>query len=230
MDTVDVGGASNAGRPPLPKAVVADEYGAVPEESTERSSVSTPLGKASVAYEDAHPSKSEEFEKDLDGGLILTRANERKEAAVPLGDVRDGYVTGPRQEGGSTSVSEIEKTTQELDAELASLNEGEENATPAHSGTGEPLIEVLFHLEVGVLASYHTHVVEQGQWLVFVDDTTQAAKQKFIPNPTAEPIKVTITGADGVSQERQITPLGINFRLSHYEFFVTMNNQEQETE
>lgn len=256
MDSIDVGGASEGGRPVMPSMTTVDESGAplssdgtpAPQqveqvvektgnERVRKAVSSTPMGSAHAAYPDTHPANRDDIEQTPDGGLKITKDTDtrRMDRFKPLGDVRQGYVTGPR---GSTQTSAeqsgVGDALEFLKSEMEAVKQAEDDEVFARNDKGEPVIEVLFHLDVGILASYHTHVIEQGQWLVFVDDNTQEAKQKFIPKPNkeegAKPVHITITGKDKVPQERDIVPLGINFTLGKYDVFVTMVAPQPEDE
>lgn len=246
MDTIDVGGASADGRPTMPAITTVDESGnaiddgnyktpvnkskSEPSIRVKRAVESTPIGGAQAAYPDAHPANREDIEQTSDGGLKLTRDTETRRADLykPLGDVRNGYVTGARSDvrnQGGTPDSSVDASLAELKESMAQLDEPKRaERVAAHNDDGKPLIEVLFHLPIGVVASYHTQVVEQDRWLIFIDDNTQPSRQKFIPDPkgTVEPITITITGSDMRQQKRKIQPLGINFTVQNYDFFVTM--------
>jgi hypothetical protein len=250
MDSIDVGGASERGRPAMPSMTTVDESGAPlvdssstvyekrgptnqqkARETNERVSKavsSTPLGAAHAAYPENHPANRDDIEQMPDGCLKLTKDTDvrRFDMHKPLGDVRKGYVTGPRVEDGDQAPpsKDVSDALEFLKREVEAVKTADEEEIFAHNGKGDPVIEVLFHLDMGVIASYHTHVIEQGRWLVFVDDNTQEAKQKFIPKPgkDPQPIQVTITGKDKVPQARTIVPLGINFTLGRYDIFVTM--------
>lgn len=246
MDTVDIGGAAANGRPAMPPITTVDENGKTlydesaysnqgPPAAGEPESVSdavrraterTPIGGATPAYPENHPANRDDANLDADGVLVIAgRGSTKSDMYRPLGDVRKGYVTGPRVDG-----TEVQSTAQDKAAVMAELTQ--EVATleaaarsTAHNELGRPLIEVLFHLDIGVVASYHSHVIEQDRWLIFVDDTNQPATQKFIPKPdgqSAEPINITVTGADKQPQQRSIRPLGINFTLGNLDIFVTM--------
>jgi len=250
MDTIDVGGAGANGRPDMPQMITVDESGGAvddgkykqapveqkkvePSIKVRRAVESTPMGGASAAYPDKHPANREDIEQTSDGGLKITKDTDtrRFDLHKPLGDIREGYVTGARDDprnSGGTPAATVESSLKDLQAEMANAGVTAEHnddvKLTAHNDAGAPLIEVLFHLDIGIIASYHTQVVEQGKWLVFIDDTRQPAKQKFIPNPTADAdfVDITITGSDKYQQKRRIRPLGINFTVQNYDFFVTM--------
>jgi len=253
MDTIDVGGASAGGRPGMPAITTVDESGASLEdtgyestqqpakhsaavnEKVQRSVQSTPIGRAHAAYPDTHPANRDDIELGVDGGLILP-AGHSSPMRKPLGDIREGYVTGSRDNpvnarAGVTSPESIDESLAELQAELEHVPSKQDMQAAqdalkltAHDEQGAPLIEVLFHLDIGTVASYHSKVVEQGRWLIFIDDNTLPAKQKFIPKPGDDksPLNVTITGSDKVQLERRVLPLGINFAVDNYDFFVTL--------
>ena len=252
MDTIDVGGASAGGRPEMPAIVTVDESGAelqgtgytsdapvpekktaTPNEKVQRAVSSTPLGHASAAYPDTHPANREDVELDPSGGLILPKGHNIP-VAMPLGDIRQGYVTGPRNApvnngAGTTPPAAIDESMAELTAKLELMSaptpaESLLSAPVAHNEVGAPLIEILYHLDIGVVVSYHSKVVEQGRFLIFIDDNTLPAKQKFIPKPGDDTnvLDVTITGSDKIEQPRRIRPLGINFTVDNYDFFVML--------
>ena len=234
LDTVDIGGAAAYGRPDMPAMVTVDESGAplepvkrTPEDApavtpeVARATGSTPIGAARPAYPAEHPANT--MDVSPDGALILTKENEvRKfDKYKPLGDVQNGYVTGRRKPmDGSTP--DYEDAARELEKEVQQLQVQEERS--AKNVVGEPMIEVLFHLDIGVIASYHTKVVESDKWLILIDSADQASKQKFVPRPTDPPthIEITIVGKDKKEVHRTVLPLGINFSVDGYDFFVMM--------
>lgn len=234
LDTVDIGGAAAYGRPDMPPMVTVDEAG-TPLESPKRTpevtpavtpevaraTASTPIGSASPAYPAEHPANT--MDVSPDGALILTKENEvRKfDKYTPLGDVQKGYVTG-RRKPMDGSAPDYQDAARELEKEVQQLQTQEDRS--AKNTAGEPMIEVLFHLDIGVIASYHTKVVESDKWLILIDSADQASKQKFVPRPSdpPAPVDISIVGKDKQEQHRTVLPLGINFSVDDYDFFVMM--------
>lgn len=246
MDNVDIGGAAAHGRPAMPAMTVIDVASGdlngtmypgnvLTAKKPPVPTVNSLFGPAAAMYAADHPANAEGVEQ-VDGAIKLTRSSETRRIDLykPLGDIREGYVTGPRVDGQAKPAEDTEVVLATLKRELAAAEQSADaGRDTAHDDEGAPLIEVLYHLDIGVLASYYSQVVEQDRWLVFVDDTKRPAAQKFIPKPLpegSEPLKITITGSDRVESHRRIVPLGINFSLGRYDIFVTMLAPDGESE
>lgn len=248
MDMVDIGGAAKNGRPDVgsiqtvifsDNGVLATDYngefisdtGGKSADLITRTPKGTPDQKvaklaqpgATVLYPDAHPAARDDIEEVLFGdhaAIRLKKGQKLSEGIEALGDVRDGYVTGPQ--GGVVPEAPIPTAA----AQAAPAPNPESMERIAKDITGAPIIEVVYHTEVGALASYYHKVVEAGQWLVLIVDNTYEAKQRFIPKPVegreSKPLQVTVTGSDKHENTLNVLPLGIQFTVDNYDFVVLM--------
>ena len=118
MESVDIGGASKAGRPPIPPMTTVTEEGAPTSDPgsviykkaaevydnkdfDENADIPKRVAKsaepgAKVAYPSSHPANNPELSLEAGGGIILGKGQSVAGPRIPLGDVRAGYVTGAR--------------------------------------------------------------------------------------------------------------------------------------
>lgn len=117
MESVDIGGASDRGRPPIPVmrtvsedgAPVSDEGAVVysrladAEDNTPEDRVPERVARSvdpgtKVAYPSSHPANDTEYDLDAQGGILLGKGQSVASPRIPLGDVRKGYTSGPRKD------------------------------------------------------------------------------------------------------------------------------------
>jgi len=241
IDTVDVGGAARGGFPTIPAARDADgdtddEAEIFTKPVTQEEEIPDAVKKnvapgATVAYPKTHPAVTSGMEQDTNGAIIVPRGG----TLVPKAVINTERPGGPRDPSAKDSREEGNRQLNDLLAE--EVTAVTESASPiAKSEEGIPLIEVIFHTQLGAIVSYFHNVVQSGHWLVLVSYAKAPAQSKFIPKPFKDAdggsgvFNMSITGSDKRTQNVSAIALGIQFSVDDYDFVVMMLSDEEPKE
>lgn len=252
IDMVDIGGAAAMGRPRIGniQTIVMDESGFSHVADNQGNIISNSMNAdllevkyaettkavesslhpgAKAAYPDVHPANRSDIARSPNGALIPDKGQALCQQPEALGDVRRGYVTGPINAPSNVQPQPVVGTATPAYGygQMPMLNKpasGDMNF--AKDEAGEALIEVVYHTDIGAIATYYHRVEETGKWLILIVDNTKAAKQRFIPKPGRDSIELTITGKDKKENTLHVISLGIQFTIANYDFMVMMIDHE----